>query len=246
MIVNKSNGAYRENYLTQSDAQAVGETVTLPFQPDLGECAACPAMFIRDLIAHNIETVENLPILLVPRSNSTCRGCGVIEVVVSSLQPDAVYTRPNCNEKRIESEVHRLHRVGAGAPGETCAQRVFHITAEVARRIRGAGLHDVLATDFGFTEASLELCVAGKDKAGPFWTSRAPPKPHVTSFKDVFRENQANKLTYHGDFEAEEEMFEESLNEAEHVKLNLPAACETLLFSNVANGGNFQYGLGQD
>ena len=41
----------------------------------------------------------------------------------------------------------------------------------------------------------------------------------------------AHKHTYCGDVSEEEaEMFEESLNEAEHVKLNLPASCETLLF----------------
>ena len=40
-------------------------------------------------------------------------------------------------------------------------------------------------------------------------------------------ENQANKHTYYGDSEAEEEMFEERFNEAE---LNFPASCETLLF----------------
>ena len=216
-----------DDYLTQSDAQAVGETVTLPFQPDIGECAACPAILIRDSDSFDIMDMPEPPL---PRTSSTCAACGVIEVVVSSMQPTGAYICPTCDEKRIGGEAHRLQRVGAGAPGETGAQKVYHTSAEVARIIKGAGLHEVLATDFGFTEASLEVCVSGRQKAGPFWTSKIPPKPHVTLFKHVFRENQANLHTYYGDSEAEEEKIEESLNEAEHVKLNFPAACETLLF----------------
>ena len=85
--------------------------------------------------------------------------------------------------------------MGAGATSgaSPSADVMFDVRAEIDKKVKEAGVEEVVSTDFSFSDESFAVCVSVRQKMNPFWPFNKTRVPHATGFKHVFRERPVDK-----------------------------------------------------
>ena len=132
-----------EDYSTHSDAQAVGEIVVLPEQPEIGEGAACPAALLAEPELEDLGPAE-MP--TGPKHGDVgsivfCGKCGTPKIVVSSKQNADSHLCAPCYCLNIEKKVceARVQRVGAGASlsgASTSVDAILDVKADISKKVK--------------------------------------------------------------------------------------------------------------